>query len=364
MARRKKNKIDSNAKIRLISISLFLFMLFCLLIIQFYKIQIIEGEKWAKQGQAQHQYTKVDPFMRGRFFSNPYVRVKHPEKIQTFVMDVPKFHLFIDPLSIPIKYKDFIANKIFEITRPSLEKKEKVMKDFYRKSRSRKIFTWLDSEDKEKINNWWFAFARKEKIAKNAIYFTLDYKRSYPFGSSLGQLLHTVQEEKEPHTFQCYPTGGLELFFNDYLKGKQGIRLIVRSPRHPLDVGKVIDKPQNGADIYLTINHCLQAIIEEELEKGVKRFKAKGGWSILMDPNSGEILALAQYPFFDLSHYNRYFNDQNLQDQTRLKAVTDSFEPASIFKPIILAVCLKANEILAKNNYLPIFTPYEKVPTH
>src|SRR5690606_27439400 len=118
-----------------------------------------------------------------------------------------------------------------------------------------------------------------------------------------------------------------------YLKGKQGKRLIVRSPRPPLDTGQVLEAPENGADIYLTINHYLQAIVESELAKGVKAARALGGWAVMMDPYTGEILALAQVPSFDPSHYADYFNDPKLQDCTRVKAVTDCFEPGSIFKP-------------------------------
>ena len=179
----------------------------------------------------------------------------------------------------------------------------------------------------------------------------------------MGQVLHTIQDEKDID-FQGIPTGGLELYFNDYLKGKLGIREIIRSPSHPIDTSNVIQASENGADIYLTINQYLQAIVEEELEKGVKRLNAKGGYAVMMDPKTGEILALGQYPLFDIRNYSKYFNDFSLQEHTRVKAISDAFEPGSIFKPITLAICFKANQELAKKGQPPIFSPMEKIPTH
>ena len=169
-------------------------------------------------------------------------------------------------------------------------------------------------------------------------------------------MLHTVQED------QSQPTGGLEMLLNAYLQGKEGKRLMVRSPRHPLDTGKVLLAPENGADVYLTINHYLQAIVESELAKGVQAAGGLGGWAVMMDPYTGEILALAQVPTFDPSHCADYFNDPTLIEHTKVKAVTDCFEPGSIFKPITIAVCMKANEELVKKGKTPLFSIDEKIP--
>jgi len=356
-------KIDYDDKKRLAYVQLFLFFLFFLLLIQFYKIQIIEGDMWTKKAEAQHQQTQLEPYVRGSFFSNPYVRTTHPEEPQALVMDVPTFHLYIDPTSIPMQYKKEMILKICELVNCSSDKKAKLIREFHLKSRCRKIWCWLDSDTKEKIQKWWFTYSGEKKIVRNALFFSNDYRRSYPFGSLLGQVLHTVQNEKEPHTMQCYPTGGLEMYFNDYLKGIAGRRIIMRSPRHPLDVGQVVERPKNGADIYLTINHYLQAIAEEELEKGVKKAQAKGGWVVMMDPFSGEIYALAQYPFFDVSLYQKYFNNKSMVEYTKLKPVVDAFEPGSIFKPLTLSICLQANEEMIKQGKKPLFSPTEKVAT-
>ncbi len=343
--------IHSSDRKRLSFVAVFLSLLFCLLIIRFYQVQIVEGEKWAAAALAQHQYVEKIPFMRGSFFSNVAIKRGHPGDKQPFVLDVLKFHLYIDPDSIPDAIKPKMAKELFAHLPKGGKEGE-----FYKKSRSRKVATWLEREQKGKIEAWWSGFCRREKIVRNAIYFVPAFKRSYPFGAMLGAILHTVQED------QVSPTGGLEMLLDSYLKGKEGKKLIVRSPRHPLGMGKVLAPPDHGADIYLTINHYLQAVCESELEKGVKAVNAKGGWAVMMDPYTGEILALAQTPSFEPARFNEYYNDPSLTELTKVKPLTDCFEPGSILKAITAAVSLKAGEELAKKGQRPLFTPDEKIP--
>lgn len=348
---------------RLVWVSIGVFFLFCALLVQFFKIQIIEGEKWSKAARAQHQLVVVEPFKRGLFYSNSAIQAGHPEKPQAFVVDIPKFHLYVDPVSIPEEFRNEVAVKLKGFLHLEQEEFEKLRSQFDRKSRSRKLSTWLDRKERDAILEWWFTFARPKKIVRNALYFVQDYQRSYPFGKLLGQVLHTVREEKEALTQQSIPTGGLEFIFDRFLQGKQGKRLILRSPRHPMETGKILAFPEDGADIYLTINHYLQAIAEEEIRKAVKNSNAKGGWALLMHPRTGEIYALAQYPWFEPADYPKYFNDPVLREHTKVKALTDPFEPGSIMKPLTLAIALKANKELTKQGKKPLFSPTEKMAT-
>jgi cell division protein FtsI (penicillin-binding protein 3) len=342
---------------RLVCIALFVCALFSLVLLQFYKIQIIEGDRWTKAAEAQHRHVVIEPSKRGLFYSNVSIKKGHPEELQPFVIDIPKFHLFIDPNSIPDPFRQEIALQLSSFLNLSHQEQERVKAQFYKKSRSRKLVQWLDKKERDHILHWWFIYARDRKIVRNALYFVQDYKRSYPFGKLLGQLLHSVREEDH------LPTGGLETMFNKYLQGKNGKRVILRSPRHPLDTGEVLSPPEDGADVYLTINHYLQAIAEEEIAKGVQSAHAKSGWAIMMHPKSGEIFALAQYPSFEPAFYSKFFNDPKLREETKVKAVTDAYEPGSTIKPLTIAICLKANEELKKRGQKPLFSPHEKIET-
>ncbi len=349
------------ARKRLVWVALSVFVLFCLLIIQFFNIQIVEGEKWARQARIQHQLVVIEPFKRGLFYSNTALKPGHPEMPQAFVTDVPKFHLFADPKSLPAETREEIAKKLQGFLGLNEGDFLKLRSQFDKQSRSRKLIMWMSKERRDAISDWWFAFARQKKIPRNALFFVQDYKRSYPFGKLLGQVLHTVREEKDSRSNQSIPTGGLELIFDRVLQGKEGKRQLLRSPRHPLETGQILSLPEDGADVYLTINHYLQAVAEEEIEKAVKNAHAKQGWAILMHPRTGEIFAMAQYPGFEPGNYRKYFNDPKLKPQTGNPALTDPFEPGSTMKPLTAAIALKANRELIARGKKPLFSPNEKI---
>jgi cell division protein FtsI (penicillin-binding protein 3) len=348
---------------RLVMLNLGVAFFFCLLLVQFYRIQIIEGEKWSKRAQAQHQIALVEPCKRGTFYSNAWIKEGHLDHPVAFVADVPKFHLYADALAIPEKVKEEVRIKLSELLGLTKKEQEGIKIHLEKASRSRKLSMWLELDKKALIENWWFPFAKKHRIARNALFFVKDFQRSYPYGKMLGQILHTIREQKDPKTHAHIPTGGLELALDSYLKGREGKRVIMRSPRNPLDLGQVLVEPQDGADVFLTINEYLQAISEEEIEKAVAQANAKSGWSIMMDPYTGEILSWAQFPSFQPACYQSYFNNPALQGESKVKGITDPFEPGSTFKPITMFVCFKANEELKKRGEPPLFSPHEKVST-
>lgn len=352
--------MESSRK-RLFFLSLVIFFLFCCLIVQFFNIQILEGEKWSKLAERQHFFEVKEPASRGAFYANTSLKEKDFNYPQKLVVDIEKFHLYIDPHSIPLVKKREIAEQTMEILSLPQELQKEFKRQFFKKSRSRKCAMWLDYDAKERLLKWWSPYAKENKIPINALYFVSDYQRSYPFGHLLGQVLHTVQNVKDEKNDQIIPTGGLELYLDKYLRGSAGKRKLMRSPRHAMETGNVCIPPQNGADVYLTINHILQAIAEEELERGVKQFKAKGAWAAMMNPYTGEIYALAQHPFFNPSKYQEYFNDPILIQHTKVKCATDANEPGSVIKAVTAALALLANDELRAKGEAPLFDPEEKV---
>jgi cell division protein FtsI (penicillin-binding protein 3) len=348
---------------RVSKIALGIFLLFSLLVAQFFYIQVIEREKWQRKADQQHYFYVVEPFERGTFWANTSIKKGHPEIPQKLAVDIRKYHLFIDPASIPAEHRRAIAQNIIALSRPTEEECRRLHEQFEKKSRSRRLASWLDEEKKQATLRWWQGYARTHQIPSNAVFFVGDGLRSHPFGKLLGQVLHTVQMQKNEQTQEAMPTGGLELSCDKYLKGSLGKRRLMRSPRHSLHIQQVVKEPQHGADIFLTVNHCLQAIAEEELEKGVQMYKAKGGWAIVMDPYTGHILAMAQYPFFYPDHYPAYFKDPQRIEHAKIKAITDANEPGSTMKPLTLAIALKANSIRLAQGQKAIFHPLEKIDT-
>jgi len=329
-----------------------LFFLFGVLLFRFYFLQVVQHEKWLKKATAQHYFFVEEPCERGRFFAKGRMGY-HP-----LTLNIPAYHLFIDPKVIPKEVRDELSAKILS----SIHDKNgaiDVRAQFDKASRSRKVAMWLSSLDKKTIEGWWRPFARRYKIPRNALFFTRDYERSYPYGHLLGQILHTVCEEKDEDQKRL-PTGGLELALSKHLDGAIGKRELMRSPRHHIGLGKLVKAPRNGADVYLTIDPFIQSLAEVELERAVKRTQAKGGWAIMMDPKTGYILAAAQVPFFNPSDYRSYFSDPEKIKQTRYRGIIDLFEPGSVMKPFTLAIGLLANEERKKLGKPPIFDPEHK----
>lgn len=350
-------------RFRLVGLLLLLVMCISMLVAHFYVIQVEESEKWNKVARRQHYFLIQEPALRGTFFSNHTVKKDHPEKPQKLVVEIEKFHLHIDPQSLPQEYKKEVEEQLGEMLALAPAEKPSFSSHFHKKSRNRKLAAWLDKDKQEEILQWWRPFAKQNKIPHNALFFVSDYQRSYPFGGMLGQLLQTTRTQRDEISDQPIPTGGLELYFDAYLRGRPGKRRLMRSPRNSFETGEVIESPVKGADIYLTINHYLQAIVEDEIEKGVKKFNAKGGRAIMMDPKTGEILAIAHYPFFIPSAYQTYFNDSELMRHVELGAATDAIEFGSVLKPFTVCVAIMANEEMQARGEPPLFDFEEKMGT-
>lgn len=346
---------------RIFIIALGLILLFSIAAGRYWYIQVSQKNIWTKRADMQQHRLVQEGFRRGSFFANTSLIEHQRADAQPFVVDVQKYHLYIDPLMIPDAVKKEMARHLLSLTDTKESEKKKFITSFFRQSRSRKIASFLDVEQRDAIISWWQNFAKVHHIVRNALFFIDDFERSYPFGPMLGQVLHTIRSNKDEKTLQGVPTGGLELQYDRFLQGRSGKKILAHSPRHVLEMGSIVECPEDGADIYLTINHQLQAMVENELAMGVEKAQAKGGWAIMMDPFTGEILAFAQYPFFDPRKYTEYFNNKELIEHTKVKAITDANEVGSLMKPVTIAIALKANKELKRRGEAPLFDPAEKV---
>jgi len=153
-------------------------------------------------------------------------------------------------------------------------------------------------------------------------------------------------------------SSGLELQLNKALKGRDGTRIFQRSAtgvRYPAPDAKQLD-PVKGHTVQLTLDADIQSIVEDELTKAVERFNADAAASIVMDVRTGEIIAMANNPVFDLNQRGTW-----TPERSRNRAVTDSYEPGSTFKLVMAAAATevlkrKATDIVfANNGNMPIY---------
>lgn len=131
--------------------------------------------------------------------------------------------------------------------------------------------------------------------------------------------------------------GGIEQAYDKVIKGKDGrIRLQVDARQHAVQ-SRVELEPTAGATLELTIDQYIQHIVERELKRGVEETRSAGGTAIVMDPKTGEILALANYPTFNPNAFNRVPS----ADTRRNRAVQDVYEPGSTFKIVTASAAIQ-----------------------
>ncbi|MEI7760052.1 MAG: penicillin-binding protein 2 [Thermoleophilia bacterium] len=155
--------------------------------------------------------------------------------------------------------------------------------------------------------------------------------RTYPQGNVASHVLGFAGTDN-------HGLDGLERSLDKTLAGKAGFETIVKDP-----FGRAIDvvtskAEQPGRNVTLTIDHQIQANAEQVIERYVRQFGARGAAAIVMDPRTGAILAMANYPTFDANHFSTASPDAR-----RNRAVTDAYEPGSTFKIVAIAGALEDN---------------------
>lgn len=344
---------------------LVLVFLFSLLVGQFFRLQVLQTEHWKSAARKQHTLTIVEPAQRGRFLANADLRSDTPSAEKVLVADVPKYHLHVDPLSLPRSSYSAIADQIVKLLASNKEQashfRQKILLQLHKRSRDRTLATWIEPSERSAIETWWLNYHLIMRIPRNGLFFTSDYQRNYPMGPMLGPILQTVRRERSRDQ-SAIPIGGLELTLQSHLIGISGKRQLLRSLKNPMETGTVTTPAISGKDIYLTVDHILQSIAEEELEKGIAMSGAQGGWALLIDCHSGAISALAHAPHYNPEKYWEYFNEKKI-DWTRPRAICEAHELGSVFKPLHCAIALKANELLQQRGSDPLFDTEEKIDT-
>jgi cell division protein FtsI (penicillin-binding protein 3)/stage V sporulation protein D (sporulation-specific penicillin-binding protein) len=216
------------------------------------------------------------------------------------------------------------------------------------------LYPQLLDKKKEFVYVQRFADPEKAKLfLKKGFAGVLSYPeelRTYPQGSVASQVLGYAGVEN-------HGLGGLELQYDRKLSGRAGAQTIVRDP-----TGRAIDvissRPvQEGADVFTTLDHTIQAQAERVLRDTVSQWGAKDATAIVLDPSTGEILAMAETPGYDAnstSNVARY-----APGLLRNRAVTDTYEPGSTFKLVTVTAALSDKIVTPRTRFtLPYLFRY------
>lgn len=163
------------------------------------------------------------------------------------------------------------------------------------------------------------------------VYLVKESKRNYPFDDYLSHTIGFVGIDNQG-------LSGLELMYNDYLTGSYGaIKYFSDAKGTRLALSEIYEQPQDGINMTLTINNSIQSSLERELDNVVLKYNPDQALGIVMDPNSGEILAISSRPNFSPSDYENY----TVEEINRNLPIWATYEPGSTFKIITLATALE-----------------------
>lgn len=183
-----------------------------------------------------------------------------------------------------------------------------------------------------------------EKISNlklDGIYLVKEAKRYYPYGNLLSHSLGYVGIDNQG-------LSGLELEYDEYLTGKSGaIKYFSDAKGNKLNVSDVYVEPQDGMNLYLTIDINIQKSIERELDNIVDMFSPDMALAVVMNPKTGEILGMGARPDYNPNTYQKYSQDV----LSRNLPVWSSYEPGSTFKIITMATSVEEKIIDIENDH-------------
>ena len=163
-----------------------------------------------------------------------------------------------------------------------------------------------------------------DTLKLDGVYLVKESKRYYPYGDLLSHVLGYVGIDNQG-------LSGLELYYNDYLTGEDGsIKYFSDGKGHKLELAEIYEAPTSGITLQLTIDIELQQAVENELDNAISKYDADSAIAIAMDPDTGEILAMASRPNFDSNDYQNY----SAEVINRNLPIWMTFEPGSTFKII------------------------------
>jgi cell division protein FtsI (penicillin-binding protein 3) len=274
-------------------------------------LQLIKSYKFEELAESQHSFYYKIPPKRGKILDSRLRRI-------AISFDVPS--CYANPRRI--KNKAEAAKKISDYFDLDYEATfAKLQKD--------KAFVWIkryiSPEEQESLG----------ALKDCHVGLIKESKRFYPDGQLASHLVGFVGIDNEG-------LEGLELYYDDYLKGSAGLSLVGRDAkgRSIESKSEIIYEAADGYDIVLTIDKYIQHVAERELDKAYTKYKAKGANIIVMNANSGAILAMASRPTYNPNEFS-----DSLANERRNRTVCDIYEPGSVFKVVTAAAVLNEGAV-------------------
>ncbi len=297
-------------------------IVFCALGVRLFVVQVINGKELQQRATDQWTRDLALTAPRGSFFDATG---------DTLAVSYTTYDVYVRGRQV--KEEQVTAQKLSNLLGLDFDKTlEKVSK----KNVSEVLLKMqVEADVAEKIYN--------ENLA--GIYLTENVGRYYVYGNLLTQLLGFSSVDNVGQA-------GLEAYLNDYLTGIDGYSY-VQSDLQGKEIGGSMRYYVNGisgSDVHLTVNSKIQILLEQVLLQAYTDQKAKAVTGIVMNAKTSEILAISSKPSFDLNEVPR--DDLSiLFEQSKMKAVTDTYEPGSTFKILTVAAALEAGVVSLEDRF-------------
>lgn len=333
----KKNKIkkqktvnkvsEMNRKLRMKNMILVSFLIFAIILGKIAYLQFVKGSELQSMAYVQQTLDRSVNPKRGTIYD---ATGKNILAVSSTVETVT-----VNPVNIAEKDKEKVAEALTNIFELDYET---VLKKVKKNSSIETIVKKVDKDKTDELRNWMEA-----NNIKNGINIDEDTKRYYPYNNLASQVIGFTGSDNQG-------LDGIEAIYDDELKGEQGkiVKMTDARGGEIEEEGENYIEPVDGTDLVLSIDATIQGIAEKYLEEAcIDNKTTDGGNIIIMNPKTGDILAMAGYPNYNLNDPYKPSTDEmkevwdtlsesektkQMQAMWRNKAVTDTYEPGSTFK--------------------------------
>jgi cell division protein FtsI (penicillin-binding protein 3) len=305
------SKVEKWLGVRVRLVGIAFVVIFGLLVAKAFQLQVLGQEKWQKRAELQHQ--RIIPLIpeRGTIYDRNGEELAISLEVDSVFVEARK-------ISDPAQTARALA-RVLGLPQNSISSK----------IQSSRNFAWIKRQVSPRESE------AVRALALEGVGTIKEHRRFYPNAEIAAQIVGFTGLD---------PDGleGLELKYNNLLLGQGGFLVTERDAlgRGMGSGGAVVRQGQGGHHLHLTVDRNLQYIAEKELAQGVAKARAKGGTVVILDPHSGEVLAMASNPDFNPNAFQKY-----KPAQWRNRALSDAFEPGSTFKIFLMAAALNENII-------------------
>ncbi len=311
--------IKYNFQKRLFCLVILNLLVLLVIFIKLFQLQIVGWKSWKETGDLQYRSKIVDKAKRGKILTNDG---------EVLAFDVEMYAVVLDPTMIQKEnidpLLDILSANIDNFNR--VEIKKEIIRKKAQDNKYYIIAKKVNYNQKKRIVEEF----QKNKSLNSGVYFENHSTRNYPknnvfqeivgFNNSLNKGLY-----------------GIEKRYDEDLAGIDGESIEFKSANgkfnYKLQDANTQKHQEDGKNIILTIDSVLQYALDDEIKKAYNQFSAESTMGIIMETETGKILAMSSYP--------KAKNNSELKNKT----ITDQFEPGSIFKPITVAVALQEGAI-------------------